>query len=129
MVKCWTNRPANPSVLLYLTTTLIRLKTRVLRAPTLKTAATKIILPYGKAYGFLAEKTNFLAESDNIDLTTIKEYTEIERDLYLSPIEIGKTITLNNVFFVRSKADLLPGSFSELDRLVKVLTDNPRLKN
>ncbi|MDB5257049.1 MAG: outer membrane protein [Chitinophagaceae bacterium] len=88
----------------------------------------KIILPYGKAYGFLAEKNNFLAESDNIDLTTIQEYTEIERDLYLSPIEIGKTITLNNVFFVKSKAELLPGSFSELDRLVKVLTDNPELK-
>jgi len=88
----------------------------------------KIILPYGKAYGFLAEKTNFLAESDNIDLTTIKAYTEIERDLYLSPIEVGKSITLNNVFFVRSKAELLPGSFSELDRLVKVLEDNPELK-
>lgn len=88
----------------------------------------KIILPYGMAYGFLAEKGNFLAESDNIDLTTIKEYTEIERDLYLSPIEIGKSITLNNVFFVRSKAELLPGSFSELDRLVKVLTDNTTLK-
>jgi len=88
----------------------------------------KIILPYGKAYGFLAEKTDFLAESDNIDLTTFKEYAEIERDLYLSPIEIGKAITLNNVFFVRSKAELLPGSFPELDRLVKVLTDNPELK-
>jgi outer membrane protein OmpA-like peptidoglycan-associated protein len=88
----------------------------------------KIVLPYGKAYGFLAEKTHFLAESDNIDLTTIKEYTEIERDLYLSPIEIGKSITLNNVFFVRSKAELLPDSFSELDRLVKILTDNPQLK-
>ncbi|MBC7486041.1 MAG: OmpA family protein [Cytophagaceae bacterium] len=88
----------------------------------------KIVLPYGMAYGFHAEKKDFLAESDNIDLSTIKEYTEIERDLYLSPIEIGKTITLNNVFFVRSKAELLPGSFSELDRLVKVLADNPELK-
>lgn len=88
----------------------------------------KIVLPYGKAYGFHAEKKDFLSESDNIDLTTIKEYTEIQRDLYLSPIEIGKSITLNNVFFVRSKAELLPDSFSELDRLVKVLTDNPELK-
>ena len=88
----------------------------------------KIILPYGTAYGFLAEKANFLSESDNIDLTTIKEYIEIERDLYLSPIEIGKSITLQNVFFVRSKAELLPDSYSELDRLVKTLSDNPQLK-
>jgi outer membrane protein OmpA-like peptidoglycan-associated protein len=88
----------------------------------------KIILPYGTAYGFLAEKVNFLSESDNIDLTTVKEYIEIERDLYLSPIEIGKSITLQNVFFVRSKAELLPDSYFELDRLVKVLSDNPQLK-
>ena len=88
----------------------------------------KIVLPYGKAYGFLAEKTNFLSESDNIDLTTVKQYIEIERNLYLSPIEIGKSITLQNVFFERSKADLLPDSHAELDRLVKVLSDNPQLK-
>ena len=88
----------------------------------------KIILPYGKAYGFLAEKTDYLSESDNIDLSTVKEYIEIERDLYLSPIEIGKSITLKNVFFVRSKAELLPDSYSELDRLVKVLIDNTDLK-
>ncbi|MDF2456515.1 MAG: yiaD [Cytophagaceae bacterium] len=88
----------------------------------------KIVLPYGKAYGFLAEKTDFLSESDNIDLTTVKEYIEIERDLYLSPIEIGKSITLKNVFFVRSKSELLPDSFAELDRLIKILKDNPELK-
>ena len=61
-------------------------------------------------------------------MTAIKEFIEIERDLYLSPIEVGKSITLKNVFFVRSKADLLPDSYSELDRLAKVLTDNPELK-
>ncbi len=88
----------------------------------------KIVLPYGKAYGFLAEKKDYLSESDNIDLSTVKGYVEIERDLYLAPIEIGKSITLNNVFFVRSKSELMPDSFSELDRLVKVLSDNPQLK-
>ncbi|MDB5273873.1 MAG: yiaD [Chitinophagaceae bacterium] len=88
----------------------------------------KIILPYGKAYGFLAEKKDFLAESDNMDLTATSAYTEIERNLYLSPIEIGKTITLNNVFFVRSKPELIPDSYSELDRLVTIMNDNPELK-
>lgn len=87
----------------------------------------KIILPYGKLYGFLAEKTNFLSESDNIDLTEIKEFIQIERNLYLTPIEIGKSITLNNVFFEKSKAVLLPGSKIELERLVKILKDNPTI--
>jgi outer membrane protein OmpA-like peptidoglycan-associated protein len=87
----------------------------------------KIILPYGKAYGFLAEKENFLSESDNIDLTEIKQFTQIERNLYLSPIEIGKSIRLNNVFFERSQSVLLHGSDGELNRLVKILKDNPKL--
>lgn len=85
----------------------------------------KIVLPYGKAYGFLAEKKNYLSESDHIDLTEIKNYTQIERNLYLSPIEVGKSITLNNVFFERSKAVLLPESKAELDRLADVLKNNP----
>jgi len=88
----------------------------------------KIILPYGKAYEFLAEKKNYLAESDHIDLTEIKGYIEIERNLYLTPIQIGKSITLNNVFFVRSKPELISGSNAELDRLVKIMNDNPNLK-
>ena len=87
----------------------------------------KIILPYGKLFGFLAEKQDFLSESDNIDLTEIKEFIQIERNLYLTPIEIGKSITLNNVFFEKSKALLLPGSKKELERLVKILKDNPTI--
>jgi len=87
----------------------------------------KIVLPYSKAYGFLAEKEQFLAESNNIDLIEAKPYQEIQRDLYLMPIEVGKTIILNNVFFVRSKPDLMPESYPEMERLVKILVDNPAI--
>ncbi|MDO7874632.1 OmpA family protein [Hymenobacter sp. ASUV-10] len=37
-------------------------------------------------------------------------------------------ITLNNVFFVRSKPVLLPGSFPELKRLAQTLKDSPTLE-
>ncbi|WP_333820139.1 OmpA family protein [Ohtaekwangia sp.] len=85
----------------------------------------KIVLPYSKAYGFLAEKEQFLSESNNIDLSEEKPYQEIQRDLYLTPLEVGKTITLNNVFFIQSKADLMPESYPEMERLVKLMMDNP----
>jgi outer membrane protein OmpA-like peptidoglycan-associated protein len=87
----------------------------------------KIILPYGKAYGFHAHKRGFYPESDNLDLTQVKEFREVEKDLLLAPIEVGKNIILKNVFFVRSKAVLLPGSNPELDRLVKIMLENPGL--
>jgi outer membrane protein OmpA-like peptidoglycan-associated protein len=88
----------------------------------------KIVLPYSKAYGFLAEKEQFLSESNNLDLSEVKVYQEVQQDLYLTPLEIGKTITLNNVFFVRSKPDLLPESYPEIERLIKVLNDNPAIR-
>jgi outer membrane protein OmpA-like peptidoglycan-associated protein len=88
----------------------------------------KIILPYSKVYGFLAERAHFLSESNNLDLSEIKAYQEIEQDLFLEPIETGKSITLNNVFFARSKPDLLPESYAEMERLIKVLQTNPKIK-
>ena len=61
-----------------------------------------------------------MSVSDNIDLTSLNEYKEIERNLYLAPIEVGQTIRLNNIFFDFAKADILPTSFADLNRLIKI---------
>lgn len=92
-----------------------------------KDGSYKIILPLGKAYSFLAEKNSFYSVSDYMDVTTLSEYKEIERNLYLAPLEQGTTILLNNIFFEFDKSDLKPESYSELDRLLKILNDNPNL--
>src|SRR5258705_427153 len=49
----------------------------------------------------------------------------LNKDLYLVPIEIGQVIRLNNVFFDFDKWDLRPESYIELNRVVKLLTENP----
>jgi outer membrane protein OmpA-like peptidoglycan-associated protein len=85
----------------------------------------KIILQSGEVYSFLAEKTAFISTSDNLDTRNQTEYLEIKRDLYLTPIEVGQTIRLNNVFFDVDKHDLKDESFAELNRVVKLLKDNP----
>ncbi|MCZ6520520.1 MAG: OmpA family protein, partial [Bacteroidetes bacterium] len=87
----------------------------------------KIVLPYGKNYGFLAETAGFVSISDNIDLTQIAEYQEIERDLFLVPLEVGETVRLNNIFFDFGKYQLRPGSNPELERVYKLLAENPNL--
>jgi outer membrane protein OmpA-like peptidoglycan-associated protein len=84
----------------------------------------KIILPYGKIYGYHAKADGYIAVNENMELEEQKDYIEITKDLYLVPIEVGATIQLNNVFFVQSKADLLESSYPELDRLVKIMQDN-----
>lgn len=88
----------------------------------------QIVLPYGKTYGFFAKKSGYMALSDNIELTDIQEYTEIKRDLYLTPIELNEQITLNNVFFEKGKATLTSSSYSELDRIVSLMKKNPEIK-
>jgi outer membrane protein OmpA-like peptidoglycan-associated protein len=88
----------------------------------------QITLPAGRLYGFLASSEKFISVSENVDLKDLGEYKELERDLYLVPIEVGEKVRLNNIFFETGKWDLLPESFNELDKLVKILTDNPAME-
>ncbi len=84
----------------------------------------KIILPYGKNYGFSARAQGYIAVSDNLDLTAVAAYKEEIKDLSLVPIEVGQTIRLNNIFFDLAKIELRVESYPELDRVVNVLQDN-----
>lgn len=88
----------------------------------------KIILPYGKNYGYSAKANGYYSISENIDLEKLSEYKEIEKNLYLAPIEIGEIVRLNNVFFDFNKYELKPESFPELDRVVIFLTDYPTME-
>ena len=52
----------------------------------------------------------------------------VSRNFELAPLEVGETIRLNKVYFKRGTADLLEGSFAELDRVVEMLRENPNIK-
>ncbi len=88
----------------------------------------KITLPAGLRYGFRAEAQGFISVNDNLDLSEITEYTEVERNLELVPIEKGEIVRLNNIFFDYDKAILKEESFPELNRVVKFLTENPTIE-
>lgn len=88
----------------------------------------KIVLPYNRSYTFFAEKEGFYSVRDSISVPNITEYKEIERNIYLTPLEIGQDIPLNNVFFVRSEPVLLAPSYPELNKLAKTLLGNPTLE-
>ncbi len=88
----------------------------------------KIVLPLDNNYAILAEAPGYISVDENIDLTGKTEYEEITKDLYLVPLEAGARVRLNNIFFERTKFNLLPASFPELNRLIKTLKDNPTLE-
>lgn len=90
----------------------------------------KIVLPYDKNYSIRAKAEHFFSISENLNLDSLIKagYKEIHKDLYLAPIEIGQVVRLNNVFFDFDKWDLRPESFVELDRVVKLLKENPSIE-
>ncbi|RYZ19327.1 MAG: OmpA family protein [Chitinophagaceae bacterium] len=92
--------------------------------------AFKIVLPYDKNYSIRATAEKFFAQSENLNLDSLVKagYKEIHKDLYLVPIEIGSVVRLNNVFFDFDKWDLRPESYLELDRVVKLLKENPAIE-
>lgn len=86
--------------------------------------AYKISLPAGAQYGFRAEAPGFYPVSDNLDTRTLDAYTELKKDLFLAPLEIGQAIRLNNIFFEFAKAELKNESFPELNRAAKFMKEN-----
>ncbi len=92
--------------------------------------AFKIVLPYDKNYSIHATADKFFAQSENLNLDSLVKagYKEIHKDLYLVPIEIGAVVRLNNVFFDFDKWNLRPESYVELDRVVKLLNENPSIE-
>jgi outer membrane protein OmpA-like peptidoglycan-associated protein len=92
--------------------------------------AFKIVLPYDKNYSIRASADHFFAISENLNLDSLVKagHRIIHKDLYLAPIEIGQTVRLNNVFFDFDKFNLRDESFVELDRVVKMMSENPALE-
>ncbi|MDL5050890.1 OmpA family protein [Oscillatoria amoena NRMC-F 0135] len=88
----------------------------------------RVALPYGVNYGLHARAKGYLSVNENVELVDVRTYTELQKDLFLVPIEIGEAIQLNNVFFEQGRPLLKPESYPELDRLVQILKDNPTLE-
>lgn len=92
------------------------------------TGSYRIALTNGKNYGIRAQAKGYLSVNENLELVSVTEYQELNKDLLLVPIEVGGTILLNNVFFVQGKALLKPESYPELDRLVQIMMENPAIR-
>ncbi len=88
------------------------------------------ILPSKRLYGITAEALvgNYAFYSANFDLRSMSDYQEYRLDVPLTPLAQGASFVINNIFFEFDKADLLPESRPELDRLVKLMSTYPAMK-
>ncbi|RYY07942.1 MAG: OmpA family protein [Sphingobacteriaceae bacterium] len=60
--------------------------------------------------------------------TNDHQYALISNQTYLKSFTVGKAIVLKNIFFDFNKAYLREQSKIELDRLVRIMKDNPKIR-
>ncbi|WP_035567047.1 OmpA family protein [Hymenobacter sp. IS2118] len=87
-----------------------------------------IALPSGVNYGLVLRNEAYLFHSENVNLPPSTGYAETVRNIRLQKMEAGSNIVLHNVFFDPGKASMRPESTAELERVVKLLNESPKLK-
>ena len=86
-----------------------------------------ITLPSGKNYGIAVKAPGYLFHSENFDIPSGSDDNLVNKTIELKNIAIGSKIALRNIFFDHGKATLRTESNAELDRLVKLMQDVPKL--
>jgi OmpA-OmpF porin, OOP family len=87
-----------------------------------------VILNKGKICDFSVKSAGYLFYSRKIDLTGLHQYKEINEDILLEPIMVGANIVLNNMYFEFRSYRLLKDSKYELNRIIRLMKENPTLK-
>jgi len=93
-----------------------------------ETGEYRLILPLKEIYRITASGENYFPFTEEIDLTEETGFRTIRKNLYLHPIKAGEQIRLNNTMFSQSSAEIIPSSFSELDRIVTAMNTHPTME-
>ncbi len=75
-------------------------------------------------YSVTIEAFGYETKTDKIVLDNYP-LEQISRKYKLEMIKVGATMTLNNIYFEKALATLLPESVPELDKILNFLTNNP----
>ncbi len=86
------------------------------------------VLPNGSQYGLFINKKNYFFKSLTFDFSEKIDADGKVVNVFLEPIRKDAKEILSNIFFDSGKADLRSESFAELDKLQKLLKQNPTLQ-
>jgi len=87
-----------------------------------------IVVEAGRSYAISSTLKGYTIASKTVSTTKDDSGKEITVNLELFPPETGKEFVLRNIYFGFDKSDLRHKSVEELDKLVKILKDNPGLR-
>lgn len=78
-------------------------------------------------YELMVSADGFIKEKEKVLLSAEEQDALLQREILLTPIEVGATVNLKDVLFDRGTADMLPGSTETLDDVVGFLSENPNV--
>ena len=87
-----------------------------------------MVLTQGADYGLYVSKPGFLFQSLNFNYEVQENLIPVSLDVFLSPVEMGASGVLNNLFFDLNKFELKEKSITELDKVIRFLNENPGIR-
>ena len=88
-----------------------------------------VSLPAGSSYALNVSKQGYLFYSGNYTLgNSLTARDEYQVDIQLSPIQVGETMILNNIFFESGSSSILNQSKPELNKVMELLNSNPKMR-
>ena len=93
-----------------------------------KNATYTLKLPVGYNYDLTPRVINFYNRFEPIDLTNAAPMSKVVRNFYVTPIEVGQSVDIENIYFETGRAALKPESFRSLNALMEFLNEYPNVK-
>lgn len=87
-----------------------------------------MILTQGAEYALYVSHPGHLFKSLNFNYEVQENLEPVSQDVFLDPVKVGASAVLNNIFFDLNKFDLKEKSVTELDKIIRFLTDNPSIR-
>lgn len=81
-------------------------------------------------YSVSGNKDGYFSKTEEISTLGKKQSEDmiVKLKIEMEPIELNKPIVLKNIYYDFDKANIRPDAAVELDKLVKILNDNPSIK-
>jgi outer membrane protein OmpA-like peptidoglycan-associated protein len=85
-------------------------------------------LPVGFNYDLTPRVINFYNRFEPLDLTQAAPMSKVVRNFYVTPIEVGQSVDIENIYFETGRAALKPESFRSLNALIEFLNEYPNVR-
>lgn len=85
------------------------------------------VMPVGSNYSLNVSSKGYLFYSDYFELQENNSNKPVELIVYMERIKTGSNLTLKNIFFDTNMATLLLPSITELEVLIGLLQENPKM--